>query len=83
MTQKFFDESSFIRFASFRERLVFLAVRQLLFAIRFNRHDCEEAASWAIVLFRVLRYQGTDGQLEKHEFLGAIGREFSPDRRER
>lgn len=65
-----------VDFKSFRDRLVFIAIWNALFSLRFTNADAHIAAQWLMVLWRVLRYQGSDNELQADKFLGPLGTAF-------
>lgn len=72
--------TDFIKFVSFRERVFFVAVSRIFFALRFTLNDSCRAAEWAVILWRVLCWTGSDNDLRDHCFLGRIGYNFEiPD----
>lgn len=65
MTQQApYGKTEMLVFRSLRERLVYAVLIRALFALRFAACDCERAAEWLIILWRVLRFAGSDKELQ-------------------
>lgn len=62
-----------VEFKNYKDRVVFICIWKALFALRFSNYDAHLAAQWCMVLWRVLRFEGSDNQLQKDKFLGKFG----------
>lgn len=71
-----YGQTNWIKFVNFRERAFYISVRGIFFALRFSYYDAGKAAEWAVVVWRVLRYQGSDNDMQEEKFIGTVGREF-------
>lgn len=59
-----YGKTDLLVFRSLQERLVYAVLIRALFALRFAACDCESAANWLVILWRVVRFAGSDQDLQ-------------------
>lgn len=69
-------EYGMLKFTSSRERIFFIAVSRVFFRLRFKLYDACQAAMWAVAVWRILRWQGSDNDLRNDKFWGVVSDSF-------
>ena len=68
-----FGRTTLLEFRNFRERVVWIAVQSIVFHLSGSLYKGSRIADYIIVLWRALRYIGSDEEMQHDDFLAPFG----------